>query len=239
MGSRRLTLLATLLAVSAGCGGTAPTAAEQPVGPIPDVIAVVCGNPGAVVVAPHSVRPRRDGVHLAIVNQTGTRLSYTLRYSDGAGGGGDAPAGETEVVWPAPVGHTEVVCYGPAGPADPSKLHGEPFQVVDPDGIWLSPALQCKHRTSFTMNGVYAEGTLGEKGVPAEIARRELEKQGLLRNDDSVEPAGYPEQEQPVVRVVRDGRTIASLAYVPDGHSGWLQETFSGCTGAGLEAGGS
>jgi hypothetical protein len=64
-----------------------------------------------------------------------------------------------------------------------------------------------------------------------ELARDHF--QGLLPTD-VVELAGYPEAQDPVVRVVRDGATIATIEYFQATDGGWLEDSVSRCTDADI-----
>jgi len=45
-----------------------------------------------------------------------------------------------------------------------------------------------------------------------------------------VERAGYPDREEAVVRVVRDGEVVATMLLIGDGNGGWLRSQTSECT---------
>jgi len=64
----------------------------------------------------------------------------------------------------------------------------------------------------------------GERGDPVDLAERDLPRElgelGVIRRGDVVEPVGYPDVPGRV-RLVREGETLAVMAYRPDGSGGW------------------
>jgi hypothetical protein len=76
----------------------------------------------------------------------------------------------------------------------------------------------------------YSEEEIKEqRGDPVEILRRSLS--GSLREDDTVETAGYPEsRDERTVRVVRDGKVVATAHYLRFS-AGWLEGTEENCAG--------
>jgi hypothetical protein len=75
----------------------------------------------------------------------------------------------------------------------------------------------------------YAPGARGKKGDLARIVRRGLSDR--LREGDAVELAGYLEsRDRRIVRVVRDGRVVATVAFTASS-SGWLEDSSSNCAG--------
>ena len=74
----------------------------------------------------------------------------------------------------------------------------------------------------------YVAGATGEHGDPVEIARARLRDR--LKEGDVVRAAGYPEEPERHVIVVRDGSTVADLKYIRDeAGTGWLVDTESTC----------
>ena len=51
-----------------------------------------------------------------------------------------------------------------------------------------------------------------------------------MRPGDMVEPAGYPEAETPVYRLVRGSDVLATVDLLDDGAGGWLPSTVNGCS---------
>jgi hypothetical protein len=93
---------------------------------------------------------------------------------------------------------------------------------VDPDGLYVPVGLDCASVVGEA--GSYADGATGYTGDPVQIARDHLSG---LEFDDLVERALYPESEQPVVRVVRDGAVVATVRFFDDGPG--LARRFSRC----------
>ncbi len=124
-------------------------------------------------------------------------------------------------------GTIEIGCY-----PDDDAL-GEPdlqeLELVDDDVIYRSVELDC----DMVSTGIsdYVQDALGAEGDPVELARRDFESalEGGLEPDDVVERAGYPESDQPIVRLVRDDGVIATVEYRGAEGGGWLEETLSRC----------
>ena len=106
-------------------------------------------------------------------------------------------------------------------------LPGEPLQVVDPEGLWVSTELPCGEQFSSVAD--YIQGAEGETSDPLEAARKAVEGYGL-EPDDVFEPAGYPEAEVPKIRLVRAGVPLAVVDLLDDGKGKWLVGTITGCS---------
>jgi hypothetical protein len=223
-----LALLGTALAAGCGQGASqpAPTAPAAEAVPLPDVAKIECEVNGAQIVT-ERVRPQRDGLHLEIRNHTGTELAFSVEDSATGGQGASAPPGSVEYVWPLAPGKLFVKCTDDQ--ADPSEVEGTPLEVVDEEGIWVSTSLgdSCTEASMSTAD--YGVGAKGEKGDPVDIARRLFEKKGL-EPGDVVEPAGYPEGDETIVRVVRSGDVVATMSFLSDDAGGWLSENTNVCT---------
>ena len=218
-----LLLLGTLALTASACGQEAAQPAGEPPlapAPLPDVAVIRCEETGARVTTPE-VRPQRDGVHLRITNETDARLAFAIEDLRGGGGGSDVPGTAVLDLHPGPV---QVSCYDPRR-EDPSEISGEPLEIVDEDGIWISPRLDCEQVVAQVLD--YMVGARGTKGPPLDAARSFAEEQGL---SGEVEPAGYPEWESPVYRVVRDGRVVSTIVLLPDGAGGWLLSQVDRCS---------
>jgi hypothetical protein len=218
---------AAFLAVA--CASRSP---EVPVAPaaernvLPDVAQIVCDANGTSVLTP-VVRPQRDGVHLEIRNSTGEDLSFIV----GADGDG-VPSGSSELIWPLPPGTAKVGCVALSAPGD-TPADGE-VTVRDPDGIWIDPGVGGRTEGNEACPSAvigsfdYVAGAAGEQGDPVEIARARLRDR--LKEGDLVHAAGYPEEPNRHVIVVRDGSTVADLKYVRDqAGTGWLLDSESTC----------
>jgi hypothetical protein len=73
----------------------------------------------------------------------------------------------------------------------------------------------------------YVTGTRGEPD-PQAVAETALERYG--KPGDLIEPAGYPENESPEYRLVRDGDVLAVVELMSDGAGGWLEGQVNGCS---------
>jgi hypothetical protein len=209
-------------------GSTPPT-----VSPLPDVARVVCDANGTRVLTPR-IRPQADGVHFGIDNRTGEHLGFIFRFGDRPGGGDNAAVGRSEISRSdLPPGAVLVTCFDHRGqtpvPKDPSAFAR--IDVIDEDGIWSSPELDCGDAGWVTGIGDYVAGVKGEAGDPVDLARDHFKG---LRSTDVVSRAGYPEQPSAIVAVVRKGRTVATAEYDGDGTGGWVLSTVSRCQDSGL-----
>ncbi len=220
-----LLALAAALGLSA-CGageeaGSGSTAEEPEPTAVPAAARVVCGPEGAQVETA-TVAPQADGVHVEIVNETDAERSFSLTAAD-TGMGFPAPPGTTEQVVDLGPGALTVGCDDPAVEPGP----GEPIEIVDPEGLWVSTRLACAEQFSAVTD--YIQGAKGETADPLEAARKAVEGYGL-EPDDVFEPAGYPEAEVPKVRLVRAGEPLAIVDLMDDGSGKWLVGTITGCS---------
>lgn len=218
-----LLLFGTLALTASACGQEAARPAVEPPpapAPLPDVAVIRCEETGARVTTP-KVRPQRDGVHLRVAVETNAELAFAVEDPRGGGGGFDVPGAAVLDLHPGPV---RVSCYDPRR-EDPSEIPGESLEIVDEEEIWVSPRLDCSRVVSEVAD--YVVGARGTSGPPLDAARSFAEEQGLT---GTVEPAGYPEWETPVYRVVRDGKVVAALVLLSDGHGGWLSSQVDRCS---------
>jgi hypothetical protein len=196
----------------------APGPVTEPPAPLPDVVDVRCDETGTHVLTP-SVRPQRDGIHFRVENRTDERHEFMaglIRDGQVTPGEFVSPrtnqleAGLTDTRWVIPPGASGAAClpYGESVIAQELLGHMARFDIVDRDGLYISPDLGCPgdertHELSLPGFMVFTSPR-----ALLEVARGQL--QGL-RAEDVVEQAGYPRQPHPRVRVVRDGRPIAVL----------------------------
>jgi hypothetical protein len=225
-----LVLAILVAALVAGCGQKssepAPTAPAAEAAALPDVAQIDCEVNGAHVMT-ERVRPQPDGVHLEVKNDTGTDLAFSVEDSEHGGQGESAPTGSVNYVWSLPPGKVFVTCT--SYEADPSEVPKAALEVVDEEGLWVSTNLWDSCMEAVTSTGDYAVGAKGDRGDPVEIARKLFAKQGL-EPGDVVEPAGYPEGDERVVRVTRSGDVVATMSLLSDGAGGWLPEDTTRCT---------
>lgn len=185
---------------------------------------VVCGPDGTRVLTSR-VKAHPDGVHIAIDNRFDAEAGYSVEYPDGGGEGYSVPRGVGEHVGDYPPGKVRIGCEKP--PVDGTDVDFGALEVVDPDGVYESVELDCKSGMSVSGGPAYAAGVKGKRGDLVEITRRSFSEE--IRASDTVEMAGYQEsKEHRTVRVVRDGRVIATVAYFREG-KGWLQDHYDAC----------
>jgi len=206
-----------------------PTVAE----PLPSVADVSCTDAGTQISTP-IVQPQPDGVHIMVENTTGADLGLQIQDF----GGDNAPMGTTEIVRPIPPGVYGLNCTTSSKAAEWSTY--ETFEVQDPRGIWVSTDLT----SCMSASGIAAAsstsstgGIVGVQGTPVEVVTSTIS--GLLPTD-LVEPAGYPSTtDEANVRVVRDGKVVATYHLFPDDHGGWYIDSASACDGTNLTSLGS
>lgn len=214
MKSRVLLLLAAALLGAPGCGmpeenvtGDPP---ETPT-PQPSVFEVTCTEDGDTEIKNLTVRVGPAGVEVRMSNLSGEPVSLN-------GVGWDFSEGDSTEVVPVPPGPVEVACwpYSKHRGREPSTTT---VDLVDPESLWVDPELQCRGDVSMSIISDHFFASPGQKGDPVEIGRRALKG---LHEDDVVELASYPEQKNPVVRVVRGGRTIANVGLDRSDEGGYL-----------------
>jgi hypothetical protein len=205
----------------AGRSSEVPRAPATVQSALPDAVQIICDGTGTTVLTP-VVRPQRDGVHLQVQNTTGEDLSFIV------GGDGDsAPAGSSELIWSLPPGTAKIGCVALSAPGD-TRPDGD-VTVLDAEGIWVDPAVGGRGCPSVAVGSIdYVAGATGEQGDPVELARARL--RDSLKEGDVVQAAGYPEEPERHVIVIRDGSTVADLRYVRDeADTGWLVDTEYRC----------
>ncbi len=200
---------------------------------LPDVARIVCDEGGTHVLTPR-IRPQTDGVHFGIDNRTGRQLAFTFRFGEGGGGGDNAMVGKTEIIRAeVPPGRVLVICFDFRGqnpvPKDPSQFAA--LDVIDEDGIWVSPNPDCAGAGGVSGILDYVSGANGEIGDPIDLTREHFKG---LRTTDVIKRAGYPEQESPIIAVIRDGKTIATAEYSAAANGGWLLSVVTRCQDSGL-----
>jgi hypothetical protein len=185
---------------------------------------VVCGPGGARVLTPR-VEARPDGVRFVIDNRFEAEAGYSVEYPEGGGEGYSVPRGESKHVGDFPPGKVRIGCEKP--PMDGIDVDYGALKVVDPNGVYKPVELECKGGMAVGGGPQYASGVKGKRGDLVEITRRSFSHQ--IRDGDKVELAGYTEsRDHRTVRVVRDGRVIATVVYIREG-KGWLQDHYEAC----------
>lgn len=220
---------AALLAVSA-CGAgqdalpSGSTQGTQPEAPLAEVARVVCQAGEAPRIATPAVKPRRDGVHIRFVNETGKELAFSVEDPSGSGMGSGAPQGRSTQVLDLHPGTVSIACYD-GYTEDGSEVAKTPLEIVDQDGLWTPARLDCEVGFSSTID--YMREARG-KADPVEAAQEALS--GYMLEDDLVEPAGYPDTQERIYRLVRAGEVLATVSLFEAGAGGWLAETVTGCS---------
>jgi hypothetical protein len=198
----------------------APTATGFATGTLPDVAEVECTAGGPKILTPEA-QPLADGLHLRIRNVTGAEMTFSWP----EGGFGVGP-GVTEIALPVAPGEAAFDCF----PFDGTFMKDPPtLSVVDEMGAYVPPGPDCSGAASVGMEGT---------GLAADDLMAEVQGSLVgLRQGDAIEAAGYPGSDtERSVRVVRDGRVIASLSFERlDGQ--WQRTGFAYCDDAGLSLG--
>ena len=102
---------------------------------LPGVARVVCEPNGTRVETP-AVKPRANGVHFEIVNETGSDRSFSVLDGRGRGVGENAPVGTSTKIVALGPGLLTVTCSDPLADVE----QGTRLEVVDEDGVWVSTA---------------------------------------------------------------------------------------------------
>jgi hypothetical protein len=189
-----------------------------------EVAEFTCDGTGTISPTRSIVAAQPDGVHIAVTNTGNVPVSFSI---EGAGGEGAEPGERKETVWQLPPTSTTVSCSAEhedsGGVATSASL-----TVVDPEGLFIPADLECANGEAYGGTVDYVEGATGFAGDPLQVARDHVSG---LEFDDLVERAGYPESEQPLIRIVRDGGVVGRVSLRDDGSGGWLNETVEGCGG--------
>lgn len=104
---------------------------------------VVCTPAGDTRVLTPLIRARRDGVHILIRNQ-GNAVEFNIRVPGGMHGG-PLRRRVTRSVASDPPGPAEIMCRdkGEEYPSFGDDARFVPFEIVDPDGLWVSLEPDC------------------------------------------------------------------------------------------------
>lgn len=220
--------------------------AREPVGDAAKTGRVVCD--GTSTDLRHgAVRTRIDGVHLRIVNRSTEPLLYEWNagrpdglsatesfYNPDAITETDAipPGGTEDLRYELPPGPTSFRCFTVADATDDDGVsaEGRLLQVVNPDGAWIPPRLDCEPAMGGTMSYEGFDPSIPPKG-PRKMAE---EQWGPPRPGDEIVAAGYPKGDERWFVLVRDGRRINSASYLPadepDMKGYWLPGSFESCS---------
>jgi hypothetical protein len=195
---------------------------------VPDVAEVRCDGDATELVTPF-VRPQRDGVHVRLVNEGSREVAYFLNAAGGGGSGG--PPGAHEQVYLIPPGRATLACWDSTGPQDPSEIpHEHHLTVIDPEGLFVGTELTgCPDGERFGYVADFAPDAKGEPGDPVDVARAALRENHGLQEADIVERAGYPDEGNVRVRMVRNGEVVVLLTLFAAPAGGWLVSGADGC----------
>jgi hypothetical protein len=198
---------------------------------------VSCTDPGAVVSAP-VVEAGAKGVQVLVGNPSGAKLlEFHSDNADPNSWFSGRAQGGARYPWSIPPGDSSVVCL-PDGSTDPTDVPAADFSVVDPNGYWADPVLDCP--PGDHVNDVAAFVGVGAKGVDAAATVR-----GMLTGinpADSVRVPFYIDgggAKDLRYVIVRDGRTvgIAHIDRVPGAPSDNIAAQV--CSSSGITGGGS
>lgn len=196
-----------------------------------DTASVVCEASGTRT-QPEAVRANADGIHLSIDNLTERRMFLYYRIGDDIRPVGELRVGSTTAVVTAAPSNWDLVCVAPSAYPDEGDTWAA-LSVLDPEGVWVSDVLDCDRIAASHPD--YREdfegGTpQGQEGDPIELARDPITGAAFtILADDVLERAGYPAADPVLVRVLRDGRTVAIGSFQPDGHGGWIDRGAEYC----------
>ena len=168
-----------------------------------------------------------DGVHIQIDNRLGKGAPYYLELRKGeflydanpGAFGASIPKGKSNQEALPPPGTAKIRCT-------PLRYYGEKnyasFEVVEGDSGYRSPELECKPGAVPKSGGLVASGADSKFELisyrdTVEEAREYYKK--WLKEGDVLEKAGYPKAKDPfpTVRVVRNGKVIATYWSDPSG----------------------
>jgi hypothetical protein len=183
---------------------------------LPDVVNIACA-PGGIDVPVATIRPQADGLHLRVVNMLERPTDVWVESEDAwVSGDIEVASGTTELVQAVPPGVLTVGC----------RIGGDEqrrqVDLVDVDGIYQQPALDCDEDDQVTLEDLpvlpadeparsYVVATRAALGPVAEWSS------GV----EVTEPRGYPEQGfyggsglQPSTEVVVDDDETVALVYL-------------------------
>jgi hypothetical protein len=192
-----------------------------------NVAEFACDETGTIAPSTLAVDAQSNGVHIAVTDTGGEPVSFTVASlvlpSHVVGGDGVKPGERKETVWQLPPGDASVSC-SPKSAGGTDSVPIADLQVSDSSGLYVPIAMSCPTSGQIPE---FVEGAVGIQGDPVKISQKHLSG---LEFDDTVERAGYPNSEEPVVRVVRRGDIVALVTFRSDGQGGWLNDQLNVCT---------
>jgi hypothetical protein len=210
------------------CGEAAP---DPPSGSgeqlAPTVAELICDGKTNEVTTPE-VRPQTDGVHVHIVNTSGKDLTFTVELPGGGGRGDSAPLHEGILVLPIDPGTARLGCSDFEKEIEPALAS---LDVLLPEGRYVANYLQCAPgEGAVSQDSLSTAGAKGEDADPVDIIKSS--KADLIQPGDEVLRAGYLNEEEASVALVREDRTVALFHFFPTRKGGWLGDSESRCASA-------
>jgi hypothetical protein len=203
LGSRQIAAVAAVVLVA--CSG--PREGEEAV---PSVIRLACEETGAQTSTPR-VRAVRDGIHIEVDNRSGARQFYIRSRASDQNHGGRLRDGKNDIRTTMPPGDVFIGCFERGADVPYADVTQEfaRITILDPDGLWIPPELQCTTGEQQRFAGGPAEGTVPED---TDAIIREAVPD-VLPTDEIVRP-GYPETQWHAEfrHVIRNGEAIASVS---------------------------
>jgi hypothetical protein len=226
-GGMRLALVVPLL-ILAGCAEETPRSQLREGRPVAaPFVEIVCTQDGGTRLWTPVVEVQPDGVHVDVENRAGEPTSFF-------GLSVDVDEGRHKAVVSEPPGKMRVACYPYSQHENDAKPVRYDLELVDPKGHWVFTELECEP-DSMVQSTISDYAPLGE-GLSKDPVQLVHDGVKGLETDDLVELAGYPEAEIPTVRVVRDGRVIATFGFIQADDGGLAIETSELCASEGLRA---
>jgi hypothetical protein len=198
--------------------GDAQVPATESEAPPADVAGITCGRSTMTVLTP-TVAAQSDGVHIAIRNTSSDPLSVQFEnFGDGA-----QPNSTTALIEQLPPGTQKVRCEPRS--VDVAVFGWETFEVVDPNGYWVSPEPEC---TGEMFGGTMDYAEPAGDADPIDAARSVFGDR--LQPTDELRVAGYPDDpDGRFVIAVREGANVLST-HLLFGSQGWFADTVRGCS---------
>ena len=191
--------------------------------PAPGVLEVTCSIDGTTA-AGTSVTARPDGVHLDI-ESVGSPVSLAIDedqriFFDGVPG---------ELILPLEPGQHAVECI--VSNADEVR-DPRPFEVLDPEGYWVDPALGCEDQVSTDLDGWIVDA--GEDPSAALLLAAESLLRPHLGTEGLIRFGGYPDASSDVSRsavLIDDERVVRGRVDFSLHRDGWVIDSYGYCTG--------
>ncbi len=200
------------------------TATASP-SPVRDVLGITCSTDGTLSLSSTVVAATASGV----VVSTGYEYPYDVRFDkDERYGAGDYATLTLDL----PPGQHEVQCIRSEGEvvSDPVA-----FEVVDPNGYWVDPELDCDFVKSVALDSgpVVIQGDPSDELLASADAVFRHEKMGGISADGSVGFGGYPESRgsRSVVFVDLEGSVLGRMGFTQRGQD-WYPDHVDTCDGS-------